>query len=191
MYHLRQLQKKIWQDLGWQAKTQRASCRKLVGHFLVCGSFIIKHHTISADDIPLKLMLTEAIARVWQYNLAKSMQTKEKGTCGWNQVSLSMYHWVYNALTGKSRLNTKAATSEMLIGRRLGMLNSVMSLSWKDGLTRVLQRWFSIMQKGIKPKMPLCACHRRAKTQSNDRFFLLCQKWQWSLWFRTVRHVSL
>lgn len=75
--------------------------------------------------------------------------------------SRSVFHWIQNALSGKSRLKTKSS-SEMLIRRRLETLMQIvddykLQLDVKfvrseenkaDALTRVPQRWLTMVKEG-------------------------------------------
>ena len=84
--------------------------------------------------------------------------------------SQAVYNWVSDALSGKARLKTKAA-SEMLIRRRLGVLKDLVKEydlqvdialvpskgNLADRLTRVPQRWFKPSSRGSAQGDVLCA----------------------------------
>ena len=81
--------------------------------------------------------------------------------------SQTAYHWVSDALSGKARLRTKAA-SEMLIRRRLSIICSLvkeydLSLSvalvpsaanLADPLTRVPCEWLKLCKESVEPSFP-------------------------------------
>ena len=83
--------------------------------------------------------------------------------------SLTVYHWILNALSGKVRLKNKAS-SEMLIRRRVDTIKALvdeygLALDIKlvrseynraDVLTRVSQKWLGKPNECEKPIVPVC-----------------------------------
>ena len=96
--------------------------------------------------------------------------------------SVSVYHWLVDTLTRKTRIRTKA-TSEMLLRRRLetikplveeygwtvsmdvALIPSIQDLA--DSMIRVLQRWLERMKSATKP-VPLC-CAARSNGMTNSQ----------------------
>ena len=83
--------------------------------------------------------------------------------------SLTVYHWISNALSGKVRLKTKAS-SEMLIRRRVDMIKALVDecgltldielvrseCNRADALTRVSQTWLGMPNGFEKPAVAVC-----------------------------------
>ena len=83
--------------------------------------------------------------------------------------SLTVYHWILNALRGKVRLKTKAS-SEMLIRRRVDTIKALVDeyginldielvrseSNRPDALTRVSQKWFGKPNGCNKPIVAFC-----------------------------------
>ena len=83
--------------------------------------------------------------------------------------SLTVYHWILNALSGKVRLKTKAS-SEMLIRRRVDTIKALVDeyglaldieLDRSEGnqadvLTRVSQKWLGKSNECDKPTVAVC-----------------------------------
>lgn len=84
--------------------------------------------------------------------------------------SACVHRWVSDTLTGKTRVNTKAA-GEMLMRRRLETLRALVEeyaltmtvtlvkscQNRADSLTRVPQRWLEMHKKGGEPVQVSCA----------------------------------
>ena len=82
--------------------------------------------------------------------------------------SLCVYHWVSDTLSGKARVQTKAA-SKMLIRRQLSTIKKLAAeyelcmdvtlltsnCNLADGLTRVPQKWYKSMKKGDELAQPV------------------------------------
>lgn len=83
--------------------------------------------------------------------------------------SLTVYHWILNALSGKVRLKTKAS-SEMLIRRRVNTIKALVDeyglaldielvrseCNRADALTRVPQKWLGKPNMCEKPTFAVC-----------------------------------
>ena len=83
--------------------------------------------------------------------------------------SLTVYHWILNALSGKVRLKTKAS-SEMLIRRRVDTIKALVDeyglaldielvrseCNRADVLTRVSQKWLGKSNECDKPTVAVC-----------------------------------
>ena len=83
--------------------------------------------------------------------------------------SLTVYHWILNALSGKVRLKTKAS-SEMLIRRRVDTIKALVDeygltldievvrseCNRDDALTRVFQKWLGMPNGFEKPISSVC-----------------------------------
>ena len=81
-----------------------------------------------------------------------------------------VHRWISNSLTGKARMNTRAA-GEMLVRRRLGTLRLLakeygLTIDVKlvkscqnraDILTRVPRRWMDLLKEGREPVLDSCA----------------------------------
>ena len=93
--------------------------------------------------------------------------------------SVSVYHWLEDPLTGKTRVRTKA-TREMLPRRRLetikslveeyglsmdvSLIPSIQNLS--DPMIQVLQRWLERMKSATEPVPLTCAARSNEMTSS-------------------------
>ena len=83
--------------------------------------------------------------------------------------SACVHRWISDTLTGKARVNTRAA-GEMLGWRRLGTLQSLakeygLTIDVKlvkscqnraDSLTRVPRRWMDLLKEGREPVLESC-----------------------------------
>ena len=76
--------------------------------------------------------------------------------------SLTVYHWILNALSRKVRLKTKAST-EVLIRRRVDTNNALVDIELvrsecnrADALTRVSQKWLGMPNGCEKPVVAVC-----------------------------------
>ena len=80
---------------------------------------------------------------------------------------LSVYHWLVDMLTGKTRVRTKA-TSKMLLRWWLEMIKllvwTVQNLA--DPMTRVPQRWLERMKSASEPVHLTCAARSNGMTSS-------------------------
>ena len=88
--------------------------------------------------------------------------------------SACVHQWISDTLTGKARVNTKAA-GEMLVRRRLGTLRLLMKeygltidvklvkscQNRADSLTRVPRRWMDLLKEGKEPVLESCAMVER------------------------------
>ena len=93
--------------------------------------------------------------------------------------SVSVYHWLEDMLTGKTRVCTKA-TSEMLLRRRLEMIKLLVEeyglsmdvalipliQNLADPMTRVPQRWLERMKSATEPVPLTCAAKSHEMTSS-------------------------
>ena len=93
--------------------------------------------------------------------------------------SVSVYRWVEDTLTGKTRVRTKA-TSEMLLRRRLETIKSLVEeyglsmevdlipsiQNLEDPMTRVPQRWLERMKSATEPVPLTCAVRSNEMTSS-------------------------
>lgn len=117
--------------------------------------------------------------------------------------SLTVYHWISDALTGKARIKTKAA-SEMLIRRRVGVFKALVeeyslnvdvqlvssSENLSDELTRVPSRWLKMGNddqrdsvkhacvSAVTPEAPISEIHKATGHQGVLR----------TLYFTRVKH---
>ena len=88
--------------------------------------------------------------------------------------SACVQQWISDTLTGRARVNTKAA-SEMLVRRRLGTLRLLakeygLTIDVKlmkscqnhaDSLTRMPHRWIDLLKEGKEPVLESCAMGKR------------------------------
>ena len=93
--------------------------------------------------------------------------------------SVSMYHWLVDTLTGKTRVRTKA-TSEMLLRQRLETIKSLVEVyglsmdvalipsiqNLADPMTQVPQRWLERMKSATEPVPLTCAVRSNGMTSS-------------------------
>ena len=84
--------------------------------------------------------------------------------------SACVHRWISDTLTGKARVNTRAA-GKMLVRQQLGTLRSLvkeygLNIDVKlvkscqnraDSLTRVLRRWMDLLKEGREPVLDSCA----------------------------------
>ena len=96
--------------------------------------------------------------------------------------SVSVYHWLLNTLTGKTRVRTKA-TSEMLLRRRLETIKQLVeeygltidvslvpsNQNLADPLTRVPQRWLEKMKREVEPMPTVCIAVEEEMTSERIR----------------------
>ena len=97
---------------------------------------------------------------IWPYSGRRHLVTE----------SVCVHRWISDTLTGKARVNTRAA-GEMLVRRRLGTLRSLkkeygLTIDVKlvkscqncaDCLTRVPHRWMDLLKEGKEPVLESCA----------------------------------
>ena len=83
--------------------------------------------------------------------------------------SACVHRWISDTLSGKARVQTKAA-SEMLIRQRMSMLHELVveyglmidvalvksHANRADPLTRAPQQWLDVLQKEAEPIEPVC-----------------------------------
>ena len=88
--------------------------------------------------------------------------------------SACVHRWISDTLTGRARMNTRAA-GEMLVRRRLGTLRSLakeygLTIDVKlvkscqkhaDSLARVPHRWMDLLKEGKEPVLKSCAMVKR------------------------------
>lgn len=110
-----------WAALGHEAKVWTDASSLALGMLLEIDEHVVEDASWLRKDESSHINMAELDAMIKGLNLA--LTWKVKGVELLTESS-TVHHWISDALSGKSRLRTKAA-SDMLIRRRVGIVLSL------------------------------------------------------------------
>ena len=143
-----------WAVRGDEGKVWVDASSLAIGALIQVGKTTVEDATWLRKETPdIHINIAELESVIRRMNMALMWKLKKKTVF---TDSVTVFHWVSDALTGKSRLRSKA-TGEMLIRRRLSVLQQLIeeynvSVEVKltpskdnlaDALTRVRSRWLN------------------------------------------------
>jgi len=155
-----------WDVVGEEATVWVDASSLALGTVLEVNGYVVEDGSWLRRDDASHINMAELDAVIKGINLAIMWNMKKIHL---QTDSLTVYHWVSDALTGKARVKTKAS-SEMLIRRRLSMLKSLIEeyrlelkvslvtsgCNLADTLTCVPQKWHRMVNGRELPSQEVC-----------------------------------
>lgn len=156
-----------WDVQGDKARVWVDASSMALGVAVEVDGCIVEDASWLRKDLSCHINMAELDAVIKGLNLALAWKVKVVDLL---TDSSTVYRWISDALTGKSRLKTRAA-SEMLIRRRVGIILSLIeecnlqlsvtlvpsSNNKADSLTRIPQRWLKTAPVWPTDTLPVCA----------------------------------
>ena len=171
-------QKGRWDVVGEEATVWVDASSLALGIVIEVDGHVVEDASwLRSEDSSSHINMAEQDAVIKGVNAALAWKLK---TLHVRTDSLTVYHWILNALSGKVRLKTKAS-SEMLIRRRVDTIKALvdeygLALDIKlvrsecnraDVLTRVSQKWLGKPNECEKP--PFAVCGGAIESLSDER----------------------
>lgn len=167
-----------WDVNGYEATVWVDASSLAIGVVLEAASQILEDACWLRPDDDSHINMAELDALVRGLNMAISWNMRKIHLC---TDSATVYHWISDALSGKARLKTKAA-SEMLIRRRVGVFKSIVEeyslevdirlvpseANIADGLTRVPQKWLKAICVGDEQLLGAEGCMTAVHGDGDD-----------------------
>ena len=156
-----------WDVVGEEATVWVDASSLVLGIVIEVDGHVVEDASwLRSEDSSAHINMAELDAVIKGVNAALAWKLK---TLHVRTHSLTVYHWILNALGGKVRLKTKAS-SEMLIRRRVDTIKALVDeyglaldielvrseCNRADTLTRVSQKWLGKSNGCEKPTVAVC-----------------------------------